>query len=477
MTSTARPAAPPPSHADAEVPGAVADTSPGTTAPMQTCRVGGSVRDELLGLPVGDRDWVVVGATPEQMLARGFRAVGKDFPVFLHPQTHEEYALARTERKTAPGYKGFDVHFSPDVTLEEDLLRRDLTINAMAIDDDGNIIDPFNGRADIEARIFRHISPAFREDPVRILRVARFAARFPAFSVAPETLTLMQAMSAAGEVHALVAERVWQEISRGLMSAKPSRMLEVLADAHALPILIPALPAPATQPAWLAALDASAEAGDPLPIRFSILLAGMSITAEDGNTPNASLPGTSPKTAGTRASKSPCQQAVTEQARALRAPNDCIDAASRLAGEIPGPIPQAAQKWFASPARKDAVELVALFNRHDAWRRPERLQQLLMAARRLACADGHAGTSSASRIDLQTTPIPQMADTITATCRAIEHALQVASDVDTGAIAQLHQQNPKGIRQAIDDARVEAIHDSAALPSRPARPEGIRGHE
>ena len=455
----------------------MADTSPGTTAPMQTCRVGGSVRDELLGLPVGDRDWVVVGATPEQMLARGFWAVGKDFPVFLHPQTHEEYALARTERKTAPGYKGFDVHFSPDVTLEEDLLRRDLTINAMAIDDDGNIIDPFNGRADIEARIFRHISPAFREDPVRILRVARFAARFPAFSVAPETLTLMQAMSAAGEVHALVAERVWQEISRGLMSAKPSRMLEVLADAHALPILIPALPAPATQPAWLAALDASAEAGDPLPIRFSILLAGMSITAEDGNTPNASLPGTSPKTAGTRASKSPCQQAVTEQARALRAPNDCIDAASRLAGEIPGPIPQAAQKWFASPARKDAVELVALFNRHDAWRRPERLQQLLMAARRLACADGHAGTSSASRIDLQTTPIPQMADTITATCRAIEHALQVASDVDTGAIAQLHQQNPKGIRQAIDDARVEAIHDSAALPSRPARPEGIRGDE
>ena len=416
---------------------------------MQTCRVGGSVRDELLGLPVGDRDWVVVGATPEQMLARGFRAVGKDFPVFLHPQTHEEYALARTERKTAPGYKGFDVHFSPDVTLEEDLLRRDLTINAMAIDDDGNIIDPFNGRADIEARIFRHISPAFREDPVRILRVARFAARFPAFSVAPETLALMQAMSAAGEVHALVAERVWQEISRGLMSAKPSRMLEVLADAHALPILIPALPAPATQPAWLAALDASAEAGDPLPIRFSILLAGMSITAEDGNTPNAFLPGTSPKAAGTRATQSSCQQAVTEQARALRAPNDCID----------------------------AVERVALFNRHDAWRRPERLQQLLMAARRLACADGHAGTSSASRIDLQTTPIPQMADTITATCRAIEHALQVASDVDTGAIAQLHQQNPKGIRQAIDDARVEAIHDSAALPSRPARPEGIRGHE
>lgn len=207
-------------------------TAPDARVPqLQIYRVGGSVRDELLGLPAGDRDWVVVGATPEQMLAQGFQAVGKDFPVFLHPQSHEEYALARTERKTAPGYKGFAVHFSPDVTLEDDLLRRDLTINAIARAADGSLVDPFDGQADIQARIFRHVSPAFREDPVRILRLARFAARFPDFTIAPETLTLMREMTAAGEVHALVAERVWQELSRGLMSQRPSRMLQVLEQA------------------------------------------------------------------------------------------------------------------------------------------------------------------------------------------------------------------------------------------------------
>ena len=224
-------------------------TAPDARVPqLQIYRVGGSVRDELLGLPAGDRDWVVVGATPEQMLAQGFQAVGKDFPVFLHPQSHEEYALARTERKTAPGYKGFAVHFSPDVTLEDDLLRRDLTINAIARAADGSLVDPFHGQADIQARIFRHVSPAFREDPVRILRLARFAARCPDFTIASETLALMREMTAAGEVHALVAERVWQELSRGLMSQRPSRMLQVLDQAHALRILLPLLPAPDTQP-------------------------------------------------------------------------------------------------------------------------------------------------------------------------------------------------------------------------------------
>ena len=250
-------------------------TAPDARAPQfQIYRVGGSVRDELLGLPAGDRDWVVVGATPEQMLAQGFQAVGKDFPVFLHPRSHEEYALARTERKTAPGYKGFAVHFSPDVTLEDDLLRRDLTINAIARAADGSLVDPFHGQADIQARIFRHVSPTFREDPVRILRLARFAARFPDFTIAPETLALMREMTAAGEVHALVAERVWQELSRGLMSQRPSRMQQVLDQAHALRILLPHLPAPETQPDWLKALDASAAAHDPLPVRFAILMPG-----------------------------------------------------------------------------------------------------------------------------------------------------------------------------------------------------------
>src|SRR5882762_5058852 len=197
---------------------------------MQVYTVGGWVRDQLLGRPhgEGDRDWVVVGSTPEQMVELGFRPVGRDFPVFLHPQTHEEYALARTERKSGPGYRGFVVHAAPDVTLEQDLARRDLTINAMANDQAGNLLDPFGGRADLQARVLRHVGPAFVEDPVRILRLARFAARFFDFSIAPETLALARRMVREGEADALVPERVWQELARGLMEARPSRMIEVL---------------------------------------------------------------------------------------------------------------------------------------------------------------------------------------------------------------------------------------------------------
>ncbi len=200
--------------------------------------MGGSVRDELLGLAITDHDYVVVGSTPEEMIQLGYRPVGKDFPVFLHPQTHEQYALARTERKVSRGYKGFEVFASPEVTLQEDLARRDLTINAIAKDEDGNIIDPFNGVADLEAGILRHISPAFSEDPVRILRTARFAARF-SFQIAPETLTLMNEMVHSGEVDALVAERVWQELSRGLMEDNPSRMFYILRECSALARIIP----------------------------------------------------------------------------------------------------------------------------------------------------------------------------------------------------------------------------------------------
>ncbi len=203
---------------------------------MKTYLVGGAVRDGLLGLSGADRDWVVVGATPEQMVAQGYVPVGKDFPVFLHPDTQEEYALARTERKTAPGYKGFVVHAAPDVTLEQDLARRDLTINAMAQDRDDPaqpIIDPYHGQRDLQAKVLRHVTEAFREDPVRILRLARFAARFAAFEVAPQTVALARDMVAAGEVDALVPERVWQELERGLMAADPWRMAEVLIDVGA----------------------------------------------------------------------------------------------------------------------------------------------------------------------------------------------------------------------------------------------------
>src|SRR3954463_14404943 len=191
---------------------------------MRTYMVGGAVRDALLGLPVNDRDWVVVGATPQEMIASGYLPVGRDFPVFLHPQTREEYALARTERKTAAGYHGFTFHTAPDVTLEEDLQRRDLTINAMARAEDGTLIDPWGGRRDLEAKVLRHVSPAFAEDPVRILRLARLAARFVEFRGAPETEALLAEMVERGEVDALVPERVWKELSRGLMESAPSRM-------------------------------------------------------------------------------------------------------------------------------------------------------------------------------------------------------------------------------------------------------------
>src|SRR4051812_279235 len=251
---------------------------------MQTYMVGGAVRDALLGLPVNDRDWVVVGATPQAMAEAGFLAVGRDFPVFLHPDTREEYALARTERKTAPGYHGFAFHADPGVTLEDDLARRDLTINAIAQAADGTVIDPFQGRRDLQARVLRHVTDAFREDPVRILRLARFAARFADFSVAPETLELMRDMVQEGEVDALVPERVWQELARGLMEDKPSRMFEVLRACGALARLLPEVDRlwgvpqpPAHHPEvdtgvhLMLVLDMAAQLQTPLTVRFACL--------------------------------------------------------------------------------------------------------------------------------------------------------------------------------------------------------------
>ena len=250
---------------------------------LQIYCVGGAVRDKLLGLPVQDHDWVVVGSTPEQMVERGFKPVGSDFPVFLHPETHEEYALARTERKVAQGYKGFTVYATPDVTLEQDLLRRDFTINAIAQDADGNLIDPYGGQADLKAGVLRHVSAAFAEDPVRILRAARFAARF-GFTIAPETLALMRAMVDNGEVDALVAERVWQELARGLMEKHPSRFFTTLRECGALKKILPEVDAlfGVPQPAHyhpeidcgihaMMVVDDTAQHGYSLEVRFAAL--------------------------------------------------------------------------------------------------------------------------------------------------------------------------------------------------------------
>ena len=339
---------------------------------MITYLVGGAVRDALMGLPVQDRDWVVVGASPQQLLDQGFIPVGRDFPVFLHPKTKEEYALARTERKTAPGYHGFTFHASPDVTLEEDLARRDLTINAMAKAADGTLIDPFHGERDLSAKILRHVGPAFAEDPVRILRIARFAARFSDFSVAPETLALMRNMVTSGEVDHLVAERVWQELATGLMEAKPSRMFEVLRDCGALARLLPELDALFGVPQradyhpeidtgihTMMVVDQSARRDFTLPVRF----AAMTHDLGKGTTPADILP--------RHIGHEERSVHLTEKLCArLRVPTDCRDLALLMA-RYHGNIHRAADL--------KASTIVTLFEKTDALRRPERFRQLLDA--------------------------------------------------------------------------------------------------
>ena len=328
---------------------------------MQVYLVGGAVRDELLGRPVKERDWVVVGATPAELERQGYRAVGRDFPVFLHPETQEEYALARLERKVAPGYRGFVTDFSPAVTLEQDLQRRDLTINAMARDGAGRIIDPCGGQADLRARVLRHVSPAFVEDPVRILRVARFAARFAGlgFTVAPETLALMRGMVAAGEVDALVSERVWRELERALGESTPQRCFEVLRDCGALDVLLPEISSLADGTHAMAALCAAAERGAATPVRWAALL--------------AELPAAQIEALCTR----------------LRVPNEHRELAvlaARLGQYLrdAGGAPAAARAM----ATADPEWLLALLELADAFRRPERFAQWLevLAARSQAAA-------------------------------------------------------------------------------------------
>ena len=405
---------------------------------MNIYAVGGAIRDELLGVPVQDRDYVVVGATPEQMVSQGYRPVGKDFPVFLHPQTHEEYALARTERKTAAGYHGFQFFYAPDVTLEEDLARRDLTINAMArqVRPDGvltgPVIDPFNGQADLQARVFRHVSDAFLEDPVRILRVARFAARFTDFTVAPETMALMRKMVEAGEVDALVAERVWQEVSRGLMERRPSRMFEVLRECGALARILAEIdalygvpqradyhPEVDTGVHVMMVVDHAAVRGYALAVRFAALThdLGKATTPED----------VLPRHIGHEGRSVDLLKPLCER---LRVPNDCRDLALLVAREH-GNIHRVMDTGAAG--------VVRLLERCDAIRKPGRFAEALQA-----CESDARG-----RQGFEAREYPQ--------AERLRVALVAARAVDAGAVAKGLGDRPELIKEAVQRERVRVV--------------------
>ncbi|CAG9178080.1 Multifunctional CCA protein [Cupriavidus laharis] len=405
---------------------------------MQVYAVGGAIRDELLGKPSQDRDYVVVGATPAEMEAAGYKPVGKDFPVFLHPRTKEEYALARTERKTAMGYKGFAFYCEPDVTLEDDLVRRDLTINAMAraVDADGNlagpVIDPHGGQRDLEARQFRHVSEAFAEDPVRILRVARFAARFHEFTVAPETEALMRRMVDAGEVDALVPERVWQELARGLMEARPSRMFEVLRQCGALARLLPELdrlwgvpqradyhPEVDTGVHVMMVIDCAAAMGTPLAVRFAALVHDLG----KGTTPDHVLP----RHLGHEGRS---VELLEDVCKRLRVPNDCRDLAVVVAREH-GNIHRSMEFGAAAVTR--------LLERCDALRKPARFADVLLACE--ADKRGRKGFES---------------DTYPQRTRLLA-ALDAAARVDAGAIAKASADDVSKIKERVHEARVQAV--------------------
>ena len=406
---------------------------------MKIYQVGGAVRDALLGLPVHDRDWLVVGGTPEAMVAQGFTPVGRDFPVFLHPQTHEEYALARTERKSGHGYQGFTVYTSPDVTLEEDLARRDLTINAIAAPADWTgaeaVFDPYHGVADLHAKVLRHVTEAFAEDPVRILRVARFAARFTDFSVAPETMALMQAMVQAGEVAHLVPERVWQEISRGLMQAQPERMFAVLRACGALAVLLPELdrlwgvpqradyhPEVDTGLHTMLVLGQAVQQQAPLAVRWACLVHDLG----KGTTPADVLP----RHIGHEQRGAKLVRQVGER---WRVPKECSELAELVAAEH-GNIHRSLD---LSPAA-----VLRLLQRCDALRKPERFAQALWACE--CDARGRWGFEAAA--------YPQRG--------RLAQALAVALGVATGPIAaQAVAAGKQGaaIGQAVDAVRVQAL--------------------
>ncbi len=392
--------------------------------------VGGAVRDELLGLPVNDHDWVVVGSTPEDMVARGYKPVGKDFPVFLHPGKYEEYALARTERKTAPGYRGFAIHAAPDVTLEQDLLRRDFTINAIARDQDGKLIDPYNGIADLRAGILRHVSSAFSEDPVRILRAGRFVARF-GFNIAPETLSLMRAMVANGEVDALVPERVWQELSRGLMEKVPSRFFFTLRDCGVLEKILPEVDAlfgvpqpPKYHPEidcgihTMLVLDDAAQHDYPLEVRFSALTHDLG----KGNTPTDILP----RHIGHEARSVDLLRVLCAR---LRVTNECRDL-SLLVARYHGNVHR------APGLRPDTI--VGILQSCDAWRRPERFTHLLQAC----ASDARGRTGHAQDAYPQADYLLRM--------------LRATQTVNAGEIAQ-QCEDKNAIADKVREARIMAV--------------------
>jgi tRNA nucleotidyltransferase (CCA-adding enzyme) len=405
---------------------------------MKRYLVGGAVRDALLGLPIGDRDWVVVGADPDELRAAGYIAVGRDFPVFLDPETREEHALARTERKTAPGYHGFVFHADRGVTLEDDLLRRDLTINAIAEDEDGTVIDPHGGRRDLADRVLRHVSPAFAEDPVRILRVARFAARFGDFRVAPETEALMRARVEAGEADALVSERVWQEVSRGLMERTPSRMFEVLRRCGALARVLPEVdrlfgvpqradhhPEVDTGVHLMMVLDMSARLDTSLAVRYACL--GHDLGKAE--TPVEMLP---------RHIRHEERSVVLvrRMSERLRVDNACRSLAELVAREH-GNVHRSGE--FGAAA------IVRLFERADALRRPDRFAELL-----LACECDARG-----RLGREEAPYPPR--------QRLATALAVVQQVDATAVAaEAEARGLAGpaIGAAIHAARVRALEQT-----------------
>jgi tRNA nucleotidyltransferase (CCA-adding enzyme) len=402
---------------------------------MKRYLVGGAVRDALLGAPGGDRDWVVVGARAQELLDAGYTPVGRDFPVFLHPQTKEEHALARTERKTAAGYHGFEVHADPSVTLEDDLLRRDLTINAIAQDEAGHLIDPHGGQRDLRDKVLRHVSNAFAEDPVRILRLARFAARFNDFTVAPETLALMRRMVEAGEVDALVPERVWQELARGLMETKPSRLFGVLRECGALAKLLPEVdrlwgvpqradyhPEVDTGVHLMMVLDMAATLNTSLEVRFACLGHDLG----KGTTP----PHVLPRHLGHEERSVELVRDVCER---LRVPVACRELAELVAREH-GNIHRSGEFGAAAITR--------LLDRCDAWRRPDRF-----AAALLACECDARG-----RLGMSDDAYPQRA--------RLAHALALAQAVDARAVAEgvaAKGLSGPAIGQALHEARANAI--------------------
>jgi len=402
---------------------------------MKIYQVGGSVRDGLLGLPVQDRDWVVVGARAQDLLDRGYLPVGKDFPVFLHPQTREEYALARTERKTAPGYRGFEIAAEPSVTLEEDLSRRDLSINAMALNDQGQLIDPYGGRTDLQAGLLRHVSPAFSEDPVRVLRVARFAARLPEFSVAAPTLALMREMVGSGELDALVPERVWQELSRALMETRPSRFFEVLRQCGALARLMPEVdrlwgvpqspehhPEVDTGVHLMMVLDQAAHLAAPLTVRFACLGHDLG----KGLTPREQWP-------RHLAHEARSVRLIGQLCQRLRVPSACRELAEVVAREH-GHIHQSLDLGAAA--------LVRLLERCDAFRKPQRFEEILWAC----------WCDARGRLGREDEPYPQR--------QRLQKALALARAVPSEQVALKAQaQGCSGprIAQAIHQARAEAL--------------------